>query len=141
MIFGLLFALPFSFLPPDWPWFYQQLTSSSRVFGAIIVSMGCVLSFGTMLSFGLKKAFGLETSSLVRSSVYNISRNPQIVGGWFMVIGISVQFPSFHSIAWVVASIIVFHLMVLSEEEHLIDVFGTKYKEYAVQVPRYLFFF
>jgi len=30
------------------------------------------------------------------------------------------------------------HLMILSEEEHLRDVFGEEYERYCERVPRYL---
>ena len=138
IVFLFLFLLPYSFLPSEWPWFWQNLNSLFRILGALIVTTGFLLAFGTMFLFGLKRAFGLDVNKLVQSGIYSVSRNPQVVGGWLMVFGISLQYPSIYSFLWTMVSIGVFHFMVLSEEEHLLNVFGEDYIKYCKQVPRYL---
>jgi protein-S-isoprenylcysteine O-methyltransferase Ste14 len=55
-----------------------------------------------------------------------------------LVIGAVVLWPSCYALGWVVLYGIVAHMMVLTEEDHLRDVFGEEYERYCGRVPRYL---
>ena len=75
---------------------------------------------------------------MVQSEPYHVTRNPQLVGGSLLVIGTVVLWPSWYALGWAVLYGIVAHMMVLTEEEHLRDVFGGEYERYCGRVPRYL---
>jgi protein-S-isoprenylcysteine O-methyltransferase Ste14 len=88
--------------------------------------------------FGLRRAFGWQVEGLVRSGLYRVTRNPQLVGGVLMVIGPALLWPSWYALGWVLLYGVVGHLMVMTEEEHLHQVHGEEYERYCEQTPRYL---
>jgi len=56
-----------------------------------------------------------------------------------MVIGVAVLWPSWYALGWVLLAA-VFHIMVLTEEENLRNVYGEEYTQYCKRVPRYIGF-
>lgn len=103
-----------------------------------VVSAFLVLAFGTMAWFGLRRAFGRQVTGLIDRGPYRLSRNPQLVGGSLLILGTVVLWPSWYALGWAVLGGVIGHVMVLTEEEHLRDVFGETYERYCEQVPRYL---
>jgi protein-S-isoprenylcysteine O-methyltransferase Ste14 len=141
LVFAGLMSFPYLFNPPEWVSFWQLTGPTSprqQITGMMIILLGFVIAFGTMAWFGLRRAFGLETQRLIRSGLYRLTRNPQILGGYLMVIGATVQWPSWYAIAWIVLYGVVSHWMITTEEEHLQEVFGDEFISYCEQVPRYL---
>ena len=142
LVFFAYFCFPYLFNPPEWAWFWQPSGSSAaqvlHLSGLVIIGVGFVVAFGTMAWFGIGKAFGMQIEGLTRRGPYKISRNPQILGGYLMVIGVALQWPSLYSLGWVLMYALISHWMVLTEEEHLSRVFGEAYAEYCSEVPRYL---
>ena len=61
------------------------------------------------------------------------------MGGYLLVIGTSLQWPSLYTLGWILLYGIISHWMVITEEEHLAKVFGSEYDGYCEEVPRYLF--
>jgi protein-S-isoprenylcysteine O-methyltransferase Ste14 len=55
-----------------------------------------------------------------------------------MVIGCAVLWPSWYALGWVVLYGVIGHVMVLTEEEHLRNVYGEEYTVYCKQIPRYV---
>ena len=82
-----------------------------------------------MAWFGIGKAFGMNVSELTKQGPYKVSRNPQILGGYLLVIGTTVQWLSQYSFGWVVLYAIIGHWMILTEEEHLSRIYGKEYKQ------------
>jgi protein-S-isoprenylcysteine O-methyltransferase Ste14 len=97
-----------------------------------------VVAFGTMGWFGIKRAFGISVDGLQQEGPYKISRNPQVLGGYLLVIGVALQWPSLYSLGWILMYAIIMHWMVITEEEHLNRVFGEEYERYCARVPRYI---
>ena len=93
-----------------------------------------------MAWFGLRRAFGLEVNTLRRTGPYRLTRNPQLVGFGMVLVGALLLWPSWYTLGWLLLYPIVAHMMVLTEEEHLRDVFGEEYAAYCERVPRYLGF-
>lgn len=91
-----------------------------------------------MAWFGLQWAFGLEVKGLICEGPYRITRNPQVLGGYFLVIGTTVQWPSWYGLGWIILYGLIMHWMVITEEEYLQGIFGKAYKVYCEQTPRYL---
>jgi len=106
--------------------------------GFVIICLGFLVAFGTMAWFGIGKAFGLNVDRLTKQGPYKISRNPQILGGYLLVIGTAIQLPSIYSFGWVLMYAIISHWMVITEEEHLFRNYGEEYEKYCLEVPRYL---
>jgi protein-S-isoprenylcysteine O-methyltransferase Ste14 len=141
LVFAGLMSYPYLFNPPQWVWSWQLVGPTSlqqQIAGLVIIILGFIFAFGTMAWFGLRRAFGLETQKFITAGPYRITRNPQILGGYLLVIGVSVQWPSWYAAAWIVLYGVIGHWMILTEEEHLQEVFGDEFTSYCEQVPRYL---
>jgi protein-S-isoprenylcysteine O-methyltransferase Ste14 len=89
--------------------------------------------------FGIRRAFGVETKGLISTGPYRFTRNPQLLGGYLLVTGVAVQWPSWFAILWIGLYGVIGHVMIITEEEHLRTSFGQEYIRYCQQVPRYLF--
>jgi protein-S-isoprenylcysteine O-methyltransferase Ste14 len=141
LAFAGLMSFPYLFNPPEWAifWLLAGPTSlTQQIAGLIIVLLGFAVAFGTMAWFGLRRAFGLETQGLITTGPYRLTRNPQILGGYLLVMGVTIQWPSWYLAAWIAMYGLISHWMILSEEEHLQKVLGNEYTSYCEQVPRYL---
>ena len=141
LVFCGYFFFPYIFNPPEWVYFWRlsgSWTRNGQLIGFVIVCLGFLVAFGTMAWFGIGKAFGLNVSGLTKQGPYKISRNPQILGGYLLVIGTAIQWLSLYSLGWVLLYAIIGHWMIVTEEEHLLQVFGEEYEGYCSEVPRYL---
>jgi protein-S-isoprenylcysteine O-methyltransferase Ste14 len=103
----------------------------------ICAGLGIVL---LSMPFLGRRSFGEETGDLRTSGVYKYSRNPQLVGGFLLVVGYALLWPSWIGLLWASLWIPIAHLMVRGEEEHLRRVFGQAYGEYCTRTPRYVGF-
>ena len=141
IVFIGFFSFPYQFNPPAWARFWMVSTSSSQglyLAGLLLICVGFIATFGIMAWFGIKRAFGINSEGLMKAGPYKVSRNPQILGGYLFVIGPTLQWPSLYAIGWILIYAIIAHWMILTEEEHLLRIFGQAYEEYCSEVPRYL---
>jgi protein-S-isoprenylcysteine O-methyltransferase Ste14 len=140
LVFVGYFSFPYLYNPPEWPWFWRVNSSLPRVLhltGFAVICTGFLVAFGTMAWFGIGKAFGLDVGGLTKHGLYRFSRNPQILGGYLLVIGTSLQWLSVYSLGWIMMYGIISHWMVITEEEHLARVYSKEYEAYCSEVPRY----
>jgi protein-S-isoprenylcysteine O-methyltransferase Ste14 len=140
--FAGLMSFPYLFNPPEWALFWLPAGPTSlqqHIAGLVIVILGFIVAFGTMAWFGMRRAFGLDTQDLISTGPYQLSRNPQILGGYLLVIGITVQWPSWYMVTWIALYGLIGHWMILTEEEHLNKVLDNAYQSYCERTPRYLF--
>jgi protein-S-isoprenylcysteine O-methyltransferase Ste14 len=141
LVWGLYMSFPYLYNPPQWVSFWSRevpVSEPLRIVGVVCIAIGLVLAFGTMLWFGLRRAFGLQVKGLVQSGPYRVMRNPQIVGGSLLVLGSVALWPSWYAVGWVMLYGVVGHVMVVTEEEHLLAVHGEEYARYCQRVPRYV---
>jgi protein-S-isoprenylcysteine O-methyltransferase Ste14 len=97
LIFAAWMCIPYLYNPPEWPWFWNPVDTlgSWYVFmGFFLIVLGFVVAFGTMFWLGMRRAFGIQTQGLVQTGPYRYSRNPQILGGCLLVVGVMLQWPS-----------------------------------------------
>jgi protein-S-isoprenylcysteine O-methyltransferase Ste14 len=137
-VFAGFFSFPYLYMPPEWAWDWLPNGTWNRMAALVLVALGMVLAFGTMGWFGIGRAFGMQVRGLLRKGPYRFSRNPQMLGGWLMVVGVVFYEPSFHATGWVLIWLVLGHWMITSEEEHLRGVFGEEYNAYCQETPRYL---
>jgi len=140
-VFIGIFSFPYLFNPPEWIYFWVAGATSSQglyIAGLLVICTGFIVAFGTMIWFGIGRAFGVKIDGLKKTGPYKLSRNPQIIGGYFLVIGTSLLWPSLSMIGWIGMYAIIAHWMVITEEEHLQRIFGEEYEDYCSEVPRYL---
>jgi len=138
LIFSAFFFFPYLYMPPSWSWDWLPNGTWNRMAALILTLLGMVIAFGTMFWFGIGRAFGVRVKGVVTTRLYRYSRNPQMVGGWLMVLGAFVYMPSIYNLGWVVIWAIIGHWMVANEEIHLRRVFGEEYEDYCEKTPRYL---
>jgi protein-S-isoprenylcysteine O-methyltransferase Ste14 len=142
LVFAGLMAFPYSFNSPEWTLSWRLTGPTSRpqqILGLVIILLGFLVAFGTMGWFGIRRAFGVEAKGLISTGPYRFTRNPQILGGYLLVIGVTVQWPSWFAMVWIVLYGVLGHWMVITEEEHLRTLLGEDYVRYVQKVPRYLF--
>lgn len=140
-VFVGYFSFPYLFNPPEWSCFWRLSGSAPQalqLLGFGLICMGFIAAFGTMAWFGMGKAFGVIVEGITTQGPYKISRNPQILGGYLMILGTVLQWPSLYAVVWLVMYGLISHWMVMTEEEHLYRIFGEEYQKYCSEVPRYL---
>jgi protein-S-isoprenylcysteine O-methyltransferase Ste14 len=136
-----IFAFPYLFNPPCWPLVWScpsTVPTWARVLGLALIAVGALLSFGSMAWLGLRRSTGLQVNVVLERGPYRWTRNPQVLFGLGMILGVVCLWPSAYALGWLVASMILFHALVLTEEEHLLRVHGGTYRDYCRRVPRYL---
>lgn len=141
IVFLGFFSFPYQFCPPEWVYFWTVGASSSQglyLAGFLVICTGFLVAFGTMGWLGIGKAFGVQIDGLKKTGSYRLSRNPQVIGGCLMVIGILLQWPSLYTTGWMVMYAIITYWMIITEEEYLHRLFGQEYEAYCLEVPRYL---
>jgi protein-S-isoprenylcysteine O-methyltransferase Ste14 len=139
----LYFAFPYLYNPSGWAAFWSaemHVGDTMRIIGSMSVVVGALVAFPTMASLGLPQSFGQRPQSLKQNGLYQVTRNPQVVGGALMPLGIVMLFPSWYAVGWLALYAAIFHLMVITEEEHLLNLSGDEYRLYCGRVPRYLGF-
>ena len=136
-----VFSFPYLFNPSCWPvvWSCRAWAPAwGQVVGLALIAIGALLSFGSMAWLGLRRSTGLQVSTVFDRGLYRWTRNPQVLFGIGMILGVVCLWPSAYALGWLIASLILFHTMVLTEEEHLARVHGDAYRDYCRRVPRYL---
>ena len=135
-----IFAFPYLFNPPCWAFVWSCPASGpawAQVTGLALITIGGALAFGSMAWLGLRRSTGLEISTVFERGVYRCTRNPQVLFGMGMILGVVCLWPSAYALGWVVVAMAIFHSMVLTEEEHLARLHGDAYLDYCRRVPRY----
>jgi protein-S-isoprenylcysteine O-methyltransferase Ste14 len=114
------------------------LKINSRIFivGLILYTIGLA---GLVLSMLNYKDTPLNQP--VTKGVYKISRHPQIVAQFIIILGICVAIGSWAALFMLVMSKLLQHFGILAEEEVCLSSYGESYRIYMQQVPRYFFFF
>lgn len=138
LVLAGFFIFPYLYMPSNWAWDWWLNGTWNRLVALVLVSLGMVLAFGTMIWFGLGRAFGLHSGSMVKTGPYRYSRNPQILGGWLMVLGVFIYLPSLYNLGWVLIWAVISHWMVSVEEIHLQNQFGEEFERYCAETPRYI---
>jgi protein-S-isoprenylcysteine O-methyltransferase Ste14 len=108
--------------------------------GLALILIGLVIMLIGMIKFrSLRKISGLDTSRLISTGIYGWSRNPQYMGWFLVLIGISLMGRSGLAFLLTIIAIIAMHLYVIwLEEPYLERIFGEEYRLYQSRVPRYL---
>lgn len=136
LIFFLLGTFTWVDLPADWP--PADTSPALQVTGWTLVVIGLAGLLIGMLRLGLRRSVGQEVNTLRQSGLYGMTRNPQIIACALAVVGYALLWPSWHSLGWVILFAAIAHMMVLTEEEHLLRTHGDEYVRYCERVPRYL---
>ena len=109
--------------------------------GAFLIGAGFAVVGIGMRELSLRRSYGQDASKLVTTGIYRYSRNPQFVG-WFMILlGISIAGRSgFALVLTAIFALVIHTYTVRLEEPYLERLFGEEYRHYKERTPRYLGF-
>lgn len=79
-----------------------------------------------------------EKTSLVINGIYKWSRNPAFVGFDLLYISNTILFFNVPLLICSLFAIVMLHLQILQEEQHMLNVFGKEYEEYKKHTLKYL---
>ena len=85
------------------------------------------------------RSTGQDTSQLITAGIYRWSRNPQVVGWFMLLLGISIAGRS--GLAFLLTGVfaLVLHAYTVRLEEPYLDrVYGEQFRRYKAATPRYL---
>ncbi len=105
----------------------------------IFLAEGVFFVFFSLINLGRSTRFGLPTDKTVlkTNGLYQISRNPMYLGFDFLTISAMIYTLNFWVIIPGIYSMLVYHLIILSEEKFLKERFGLEYLTYSQYSRRY----
>ncbi|NJE00155.1 isoprenylcysteine carboxylmethyltransferase family protein [Thermococcus sp. LS1] len=120
-------------------WLMPINATAALIGGSVLAVVGLVIMLLGMLEFrSFKRMSGLDSSKLITTGIYRYSRNPQYIGWFLALIGISIMGRSGLALLLTIALIIGIHLYnVKLEEPYLERIFGEEYRRYKESTPRY----
>jgi protein-S-isoprenylcysteine O-methyltransferase Ste14 len=107
-------------------------------YGLMVV--GVVLVLIPLRRFSSRMFVGVDTKRLITSDIYRFSRNPQYTGYALFPLGYAMVGHTWMAYAAVALFVVLMHLTVRVEEEHLERQFGDEYRRYKEETPRYFLF-
>lgn len=127
------------YIPVKWP----QLPSIPEyniisIISFIVIGIGLSMVLSSMALLGYKRTMGVESKTINNTGFYKYSRNPQLIGYSLVLIGFCILYNEPILIVWLGTYFIVARWMVQSEEEYLLNKYGTVYKDYCKETPRFL---
>ena len=136
-LLGIIWAsFSYFYLPDDWPRIHVSLILQSA--GWAVITLGVLIMLWSLAGLGLRRTHGVDADFLVQTGLYRWTRNPQIIGFSLGMIGFITLWPSWHMLVSILLLVVLLHLMVITEEEHLLAKHGAVYLRYCDQVPRYI---
>lgn len=126
-IFGIRIVEPIVFL-------YSEYISLVMACVAVVFIILSSIYLGKSIRLGLPD----EPTQLKLNGIYRFSRNPMYVG--FDLLTVASLVGNFHLLYLFMGiySLIIYHFIILGEEEFLRDSFGEEYKKYEKNVRRYI---
>lgn len=113
---------------------FKEIVAFSLFILGLIFSIISISNIGSSIRLGLPS----ENTVLKSNGIYRISRNPMYVGFGLFTISSMVYSMNYIIIALGLFSLIVYHLIIKSEEKFLLNRFGNDYEIYRENVRRYL---
>jgi protein-S-isoprenylcysteine O-methyltransferase Ste14 len=111
------------------------------IIGSVLITLGLIMS--TVASITLKKSWRIgidenKKTELITNGIYKISRNPYFLSYDLVLIGMVFCLLSPFLILAVLITIVLFHLMILKEENYLEKQHQDNYRQYKKEVRRYI---
>jgi protein-S-isoprenylcysteine O-methyltransferase Ste14 len=103
--------------------------------GLVIFALALVMSVITTVNYATTP---LDTP--VSKGVYRISRNPIYFTGFLLYIGIGIATASWVILLCAILWIVLFQIVLPSEERFLLEKYGDSYREYMNKTPKWIGF-
>jgi len=138
LIFGAHANLPYLYLSTPWPGLPPLPDNILQLVSGLAVSaLGLLATLAIMTHLGFSTTLGDQPDQLRQTGPYRWSRNPQLLTYGVLLLGCVILYPSWQAVIWFTLYGAISHVMVLTEEEHLGNIFRDGYQNYCRQVPRY----
>jgi|GEM_PF-233154 protein-S-isoprenylcysteine O-methyltransferase Ste14 len=122
-------------------WLLPLNKTGTLLGGLLMIGAGFIIVAVGMRELSIRRSCGEDTSKLVTTSIYRYSRNPQFVGWFLILLGISLAGRSGFALMLTAVFAIVIHLYTIKlEEPYLERIFGDEYLRYKESSPRYFGF-
>jgi protein-S-isoprenylcysteine O-methyltransferase Ste14 len=105
------------------------------IVGAVIYIIGYIFEMSALHFFGIT-----PISQPVVGGPYRISRNPQWLGLFLVLLGSAIATMIWLYIGMVIIVGFIYHIQILDEETACIEKYGDSYREYIKRIPRYFLF-
>lgn len=115
-----------------------------KVIASVFVSVGASIGIAGIVSFRRAKTTVNPTkpdssSTLVRSGVYSVTRNPMYLGIVLILVGWAAWLSNVLSLSGAFAFVVYMNrFQIVPEEKALSDLFGTAFTSYKTRVRRWL---
>jgi len=108
--------------------------------GAVLLASGTLLTLAGAAEFhSVRRVSGMEVSKLITTGIYGWSRNPQFLGFYLALLGISLMGRSGYAVLLTAVAVIYCHYYIVRvEEPYLEHLFGKEYVKYKLKTPRYV---
>jgi len=108
------------------------------IFGALVAGLGMVLRVwgAAYLGYDVVHHEDMQGGAVMAAGPYRYMRNPLYLGGWFMMIAISLLLTPSGALFMVVLIGFFYLRLVLGEEAFLVEKLGEPYRGYLRVVPR-----
>ena len=113
----------------------MRIGNPAFLVGALVYFIGFVLEMSALYYF--RKT---PVSQPAVNGPYRVSRNPQWLGLFFVLLGSAIAVGVWLYIGLVVLVGIIYHKQILDEEKACIKKYGDSYREYMERIPRYFLF-
>ena len=138
-----LILLRLIFNQPAWLVEFSFSSTLPGNVGVVLVSVGFVLGILALVSMRNSWRVGIkheQKTELITSGIYRISRNPYFLSYNILILGFILIFPSPVLALLYLSLVVVFHQMILEEEQYLLKVHGQNYEAYRQKTGRYFTF-
>jgi len=98
----------------------------------------CFIGLILNLMAGINIATTLLDKEPITKGVYRFSRHPAYFGGFLLYLGIGIASASWVFILFALAWVIMWYIVVPSEERFLLKKYGDAYREYMNKTPRWI---
>ncbi len=108
------------------------------VLGSLIAALGAVLRVwgAAYLGYGVVHHGQMQSGALMADGPYRYVRNPLYLGGWCMMIAVSLTMPPSGALFTIVLTGLFYYRLILGEEAFLSGQLGEPYQRYLQAVPR-----
>ncbi|NOX71275.1 MAG: isoprenylcysteine carboxylmethyltransferase family protein [Candidatus Micrarchaeota archaeon] len=110
------------------------------IMGIVILGIGVIIMIMGLIEFrSTRRVMGQDASKLITSGIYRWSRNPQLLGTYLLIFGISIMERSGLAFLFTIIGILYYHLYTIKLEEPFLErMFGEEYRRYKSRTPRYI---
>ncbi|MBS1270960.1 MAG: hypothetical protein MAGBODY4_00089 [Candidatus Marinimicrobia bacterium] len=121
------------------PWQLNTLYGFSMPVGVVLLLAGVAMVVISVYQFGsVRRMSGQDTSQLVTSGIYRLSRNPQNVGWYLGLLGIVMLGRSPLAFGLSVGFILLLHYYIVKVEEPFLKrIYGADFVQYERKTSRY----